>query len=1012
MLEYRLHRAVNGVQNFQQIQTIQHPQTATIDRLNITPGNLYSFRLAAVDSTGGMSEFSDTVSVGIPNLSWTISELVSGTPTVVPISSFATDPDHSISALQITWSNLNHIIISRNANNLIVTPDPLSYTGTAGFSLRIQDPDGFWDQQSIALSVVIPVNNPPQITSTPVIEDTVGLPYQYQVLANDPDPGDTLTFSLINAPGYLSINSVTGLISGNSSLSDTGQYPVSVMVQDLFAASDTQNYVLTVIQVLQNQSPQITSNPVTEDTVGIPYQYQVLATDPNPGDTLTFSLISAPGYLSINSVTGLISGNSSVSDTGNHSVSIQVSDQHGASDNQNYNLVVIQLPQPPVVSNIPNQTIAEGDTFLAISLDNYVSDPDHPDDQISWTFSGNNQLSVNIDVNRIATIGIPYPDWNGSEQITFTATDPTGLSHFNDAVFTVTPVNDPPVITSAPITGATQGNIYEYQVVAADPDSNEVLTFSLIVSPGFLSINTQSGLLSGLPAVSDTGSHNISLRVEDLGGASDVQNFTLTVLFSNSPPVVSNIPDQIIQEGEDFTLISLDQFVQDPEDPDDSISWSFQGNSDLIISIDSSRIASVNVPDSNWNGSETVIFIAHDPGGLSDRDTVNFQVTPVNDPPQLLLAEIIISNPSQNIIDLKPYATDIDDSVFDLQWEFSGYQYFQIDWQDPFNKLIRITRLDTVQQEIGQFIVTDPGNLSDTADVRIVFPATGNNSPPSLANFPENLSFGEDTPLILSLTGLVEDLNHNLDELSWEFFPGQNLNCQYDSINTQLTFFTVLDWYGLTTFRVRVTDPEGDFDEKQVIIDVQPRVDLNQIEFTLSSENEVIVDLETDLPSQIELSFWVNSALKSTYKSLTYFETHNFRLSSLLPDTSYSYSLMVSDTSGYQQMYSDSTFSTFMKQQYPEDAEDIFVYPNPYRPAKGHSVVIFDNLPEKMTGLLVFTPDGQVVYEREIQGIPTRRLPWSVINDEGQRLASGFYIYIVKGENGERLKAGKLAVIR
>jgi hypothetical protein len=75
-------------------------------------------------------------------------------------------------------------------------------------------------------------------------------------------------------------------------------------------------------------------------------------------------------------------------------------------------------------------------------------------------------------------------------------------------------------------------------------------------------------------------------------------------------------------------------------------------------------------------------------------------------------------------------------------------------------------------------------------------------------------------------------------------------------------------------------------------------------------------------------------------------------------------------------------------------------------------VVIFDNLPEKMTGLLVFTPDGQVVYERQIEGVPTRRLPWSVINDEGQRLASGFYIYVVKGENGEKIKAGKLAVIR
>ena len=543
MLEYRLQRSVNGLQNFLQIQTIPHPQTATVDRLNISPGSLYSFRLAAVDSSGSVSEFSDTVSIGIPNLNWTISQLSTGSPTVISISSFASDPDHAISALILNWSNLNNVNLSRNANNLIVTPAPVSYTGPASFTLRIEDPDGFWDQQSISLSFIISVNNPPQITSTPVTEDTVGVPYQYQVVATDPDPGDTLTFSFTNAPGFLSINSGTGLISGNSS----------------------------------------------------------------------------------------------VSDTGNHSVGVQVADQHGASDTQNYNLTVIQLPQPPVVSNIPNQTIAEGDTFLTISLDNYVTDPDHPDDQISWSFNGNSQLNVSINSNRVATIGIPHPDWNGSEQITFIATDPTSLSHSDDATFTVTPLNDPPLITSAPITGATQGNIYQYQVTATDPDSNDVLTFSLTTSPGFLSINTQSGLITGTPAASDTGLHNVSLRVEDLAGSSDTQSYALNVLFSNSPPIVSNIPDQIIQEGEDFTPISLDQFVQDPEDPDTSISWTYQGNSDLIINIGSNRVAAVAAPDSNWNGSETVVFIAHDPGGLNDRDTVIFQVTPVNDPPQLLL---------------------------------------------------------------------------------------------------------------------------------------------------------------------------------------------------------------------------------------------------------------------------------------------------------------------------------------------------------------------------------------
>ena len=79
-----------------------------------------------------------------------------------------------------------------------------------------------------------------------------------------------------------------------------------------------------------------------------------------------------------------------------------------------------------IVSDIPDQTVAEGSSFATISLDNYVTDIDNFDSEISWTYSGNSELTVSIDVNRIATITIPsIVNWNGSELITFTATDPS-----------------------------------------------------------------------------------------------------------------------------------------------------------------------------------------------------------------------------------------------------------------------------------------------------------------------------------------------------------------------------------------------------------------------------------------------------------------------------------------------------------------------------------------------------------------------------------------------------------
>ncbi|MBU2459375.1 MAG: hypothetical protein KKB29_03365, partial [Nanoarchaeota archaeon] len=57
------------------------------------------------------------------------------------------------------------------------------------------------------------LNNPPSITSTPINEIGERFNYQYPIRASDAD-GDKLTFSLVEKPEWVSINSGTGEISG------------------------------------------------------------------------------------------------------------------------------------------------------------------------------------------------------------------------------------------------------------------------------------------------------------------------------------------------------------------------------------------------------------------------------------------------------------------------------------------------------------------------------------------------------------------------------------------------------------------------------------------------------------------------------------------------------------------------------------------------------------------------------------------------------------------------------
>jgi RHS repeat-associated protein len=120
-----------------------------------------------------------------------------------------------------------------------------------------------------------------------------------------------------------------------------------------------------------------------------------------------------------------------------------------------------------------------------------------------------------------------------ASQDTFTIRqDRTATFNESDLVWTVrydVPPNLPPNITSTPVTSATAGLSYGYDVDAADPNPGDVITYSLATSPSGMVINGATGLVTWTPADTQVGSQNVSVRAQDPDGLSAVQNFTITV---------------------------------------------------------------------------------------------------------------------------------------------------------------------------------------------------------------------------------------------------------------------------------------------------------------------------------------------------------------------------------------------------------------------------------------------------------------------------------------------------
>jgi len=206
----------------------------------------------------------------------------------------------------------------------------------------------------------------PVINSNPVLSATEGTTYQYDVNAGDANSGDNLVYILSKAPSGMSINASTGLISWSPDSNQTGAQNVTVTVMDdsPSALSASQSFSIAVASiniVPDNSAPVISSLAVLNAKEGSTYNYDVNASDTN-GDTLSYSLTTAPSGMTINSLTGLINWVPTSSQVGSQDVVVNVSDNGSPvlSVNQGFSIAVTAANVAPSISSVAPTTAKQG----------------------------------------------------------------------------------------------------------------------------------------------------------------------------------------------------------------------------------------------------------------------------------------------------------------------------------------------------------------------------------------------------------------------------------------------------------------------------------------------------------------------------------------------------------------------------------------------------------------------------------------------------------------------------
>ncbi len=237
------------------------------------------------------------------------------------------------------------------------------------------------DDQTATVTVGGSSNMAPNIISDPIILAIVGQEYSYPVIAVDEESPD-LAYGLEVAPAGMIIDGITGVISWSPSLSDVGVHDVLVVVTDQGGLTDSQAYQVTVTQSDGvNSPPAITSLPATEVERGSVYFYDVEASDPDPQDTLVYSLLEAPSGMSIDSNTGEIQWDTSDLPTMSVAVSVVVVDSKEASDQQDFVVHVVNRNLPPNITSDAIVRVNEGALYY---YDVEAEDP-NPADILNFT---------------------------------------------------------------------------------------------------------------------------------------------------------------------------------------------------------------------------------------------------------------------------------------------------------------------------------------------------------------------------------------------------------------------------------------------------------------------------------------------------------------------------------------------------------------------------------------------------------------------------------------------------
>ena len=553
-------------------------------------------------------------------------------------------------------------------------------SGSTTITVTATDSTSKTDVDSFVL-FVYPDNDPPTATDDTytVNEDN---PQTLTLTANDSDPeGDTIWVNAISWPAhgwlyrsgadyvYVPYGNWNGTETLSYSITDGQSYDTGSVTINVTPVNDDPVNYSNWVELPNEIEQSVTVNVLTSDY------------DPDGDEVRLYQIVSGPSFgdAEINTATGEITyTRSSVSPNfnGTDEIRYRIIDRETATGDYRYADAYVYI----------------GVDFVSslYCYDRYVY---CYEDDGAFTFDldivNPNLVTYNLTVDDTTALGTlevldnntvkftPDADQNGTDMIPYTVTQEGGGETDTGYIsLRVYPVNDAPVIDSAPVSvscaedGAgtnIMATFHDVDCAAADlyfyAYGHDAVSGSPVALAVELTINREDGTaqINARPVANANGTIDIVLGVSD-GIAQAEKTVLLTVVAIDDAPVLTQVNESLYEDMD----VTFDVLAPGTDVDGDAMNVTIEagkGPQHGTARISGGKIT--YTPDPDYYGSDSLEFTATDEteDALTDTQTASFTVMPVNDQPVISNLNYYQSTKEDTPKDVPLTVTDVDNDL-------------------------------------------------------------------------------------------------------------------------------------------------------------------------------------------------------------------------------------------------------------------------------------------------------------------------------------------------------------